>query len=60
MVWLPGLERLGEGVDDGVVVLTCCMARFMPVEAFVVGGFLLGLLSGCSGFGGPLDCIGVF
>ena len=32
----------------------------MPEEAFVVGGCLLGLLSVCSGFGGPLDCVGVF
>ena len=30
VVWLPGLERFGGGVDDGVVVFTCCMVRFMP------------------------------
>ena len=59
MVWLPNLERLGDGVDEGVVVFTCCMVHFMPGEAFVVGGYLLGLLSGCAGFGGSLDCNGV-
>ena len=59
MVWLPGLERLGEGVDEGVVVFICCMVRFMPREAFIVRERLLGLLSGCSWFGGQLDCIGV-
>ena len=59
LVWLPGLERLGDGVGDGVVVFTCCMVRFMPGEAIVVGGCLLGLFSGRAGFGGPLDCNGV-
>ena len=59
VVWLPGLERLGRGVNAEAVVFTCCMARFKPGEALVVGGCLLGLFSGCSGFGGPLDCIGV-
>ena len=58
--WLPGLERLKGGVDVVFVVLTCCIVRFMPGEAFAVGGCLLGLLSGCGGFGGPLDCLGVF
>ena len=60
MVWLPGLERLRGGVDVVFAVLPCCIVCFMPGEAFVVGGCLLGLLSGCSGFGVPLDCIGVF
>ncbi len=60
MVRLPGLDRLGGGVDVKVVVLTCCIVRLMPGKAFVVGGCILGLLSECSGFGGPLDCIGVF
>ena len=46
-------------MDAEVVIFTCCMARFRPGEAVVVGGWLLGLLSGCSGFGGPLACIGV-
>ena len=59
MVWLPGLERLGDGVGDVVVIFTCCMVCFMPGEAIVVGGYLLGLLSGRAGFGGPLDCNGV-
>jgi len=60
VVWLPGLERLGGGVDVEVVTFTCCMVRFMPGKVFVGGECLLRLLSGCSGFGGPLDCIGVF
>ena len=59
MVWLSGLERLRKGVDAEVVVFTYCMVRFMPGEALAVGGCLLELLSGCSGFGGPLYCIGV-
>ena len=58
MVWLPGLERLGDGVGDRVVVFTCCIVRFMPGEAIVVGVCLLGLLS-CAGFGGPLGWVGV-
>ena len=58
MVWLPGLERLGRGVDAEIVVFTCRMARFKPGKAFVVGGCLLGFFSGCSEFGGTLDCIG--
>ena len=60
MVWFLGLEHLRRGVDVVFVVLTCCVVRLMPEETFVVGGCLLGLLSGCSGFGGPLDCVGVF
>ena len=60
MIWVPGMERLGRGEDVVVVALTCCIARFMPGEAFAVGGCLLGLLSGCSWFGVSLDCIGVF
>ena len=60
MVWLPGLERLGGDVDVVVVVLTCCIVRFMSGEAFVVGGCLLGLFLGCAGFGEPLDCLDVF
>ena len=59
MVWLLGLECLGDGVDEGVVVFTSYMVRFMPGEAFVDGRYLLGLLSGCAGFGEPLDCNGV-
>ena len=53
-----GAFEKGEGVE--FIVFTCCMVRFMPGEAFVVGGCLLGLLSGCSRFGGSLNCIGVF
>ena len=60
MVWFPGLERLRGGVDVMFVFLACCVVPLIPEEAFDVGGCLLGLLSGCSGFGGPLDCIGVF
>ena len=59
MVWLPGLERLGDGVGDGVVVFTCCMDRVMPGKAIVDGACLLGLLSGRAWFGKPLDCNGV-
>ncbi len=43
-----------------VVVLACCIVRIMPEGAFVVGGCFWGFSSGCSGFGGPLDCLGVF
>ena len=28
VVWLPGLGRLGKGMDAEVVSFTCCMARF--------------------------------
>ena len=59
MVGLPGLERWG-GVDVVVVVFTCCIVRFMSGEAFVVGGYFLGLFLGCAGFGEPLACLGVF
>ena len=59
VVWLSGLERLGRDVNAEVAVLTCCMARFKPGDVFVAGGCLLGLFLGCSGFGGPMDCIGV-
>ena len=30
MVWLPGLGRLGQGVDAEVVFFTCCMIHFKP------------------------------
>jgi hypothetical protein len=59
VVWLPGLGRLGRGVDAEAAVFTGCMAHLKPGEAFVVGGCLLGLFSGCSWSGKPLDCIGV-
>ena len=59
MVWLPGLERLGDGADEGVVICTCYMFRFMPGETLVVGGCLLRLLSGYAGIDGPLYCKGV-
>ena len=59
-MWYGCRERLRGGVDVVFVVLTCCIVRFMPGEAFVVGGCVLGLLSGCSGLDGPLDCNGVF
>ena len=47
-------------MDEGVAVLACCIVRFMPRGAFVVGGCFLRFLSGCSGFGMPLDCLSVF
>jgi hypothetical protein len=38
-----------------VVALTCCIVRIMLRDAFVVGGCLSGLISGCPGFGGSLE-----
>ena len=57
---VAGSGAFWGGVDVMVVVFTCCIVRFMPGEAFVVGECLLGLLLGCIGFGGPMYCIGVF
>ena len=47
-------------MDEGVAVLACCIVRFMPRGAFVVGWCFFGFLSKCSGFGMPLDCLSVF
>jgi hypothetical protein len=58
---LLGLKRLGGGVDVMVADLACCIVRFMPRGAFVVGGFFGDFFRGfCSGFGMPLDCLSVF
>ena len=43
-----------------VVVFTCCIVRFMPGQAFVVGRSFLGLLPSCEEFDGPLNCLSVF